>query len=149
LSFKKGKHIENLDVRYLYYVNANSLHARGEFTNVNEEDKIMLTKAAFPNYDMTPNLGAMLLFKLDHQDHPLRGDITCRGIAPFLAPSLVSTYVTFNLWMVRDVLHFEFLELMSSFLRNKEYSFFIILELGARSPLFCLRIYSLPRCTIA
>jgi hypothetical protein len=79
------KHIENPAIRYLYYVIANSLQALGKFTRVNEEDKIILAKAAIPNCNMTPNLGAMLLFHLDRRAHQTCGDITCEGVATVIA----------------------------------------------------------------
>ena len=46
MSKYKGGQIESPVIRYLYYVIANTLQARGEFTRVNEEEIIILAKAA-------------------------------------------------------------------------------------------------------
>jgi hypothetical protein len=62
-----------------------TLQARGEFTNVNEEDKPIHAKVVIPNFNVTPNLGDMLHLNLDRQAHQTRGDITCGGIAAILA----------------------------------------------------------------
>ena len=43
---------------------ANTLQARGEFTRVNEDEMLILAKAAQVDTDITPNLGTMLLFHL-------------------------------------------------------------------------------------
>ena len=45
----KGKYIECHAVRYLYYVIAKTLQARGEFRRLNEEDIIVLARAAVPD----------------------------------------------------------------------------------------------------
>jgi hypothetical protein len=45
----------------MYYLIANTLHACGELKTVNKEDKIILAKATILDFNMTPNLGAMLL----------------------------------------------------------------------------------------
>jgi hypothetical protein len=42
----KGGDIDCPAVRYLYYVIAKTLQARGEFTRVNVEDMMVLAKAA-------------------------------------------------------------------------------------------------------
>jgi hypothetical protein len=84
----KGGSIECPTVRYLYYVIANTLQARGEFIRVNEEDIIILDKVAIPNCNMTPNLGVMLLLYLDHQDHQTRAPIICRGVITILTNAL-------------------------------------------------------------
>ena len=84
----KGKHIQSPAIRYLYYVIPNSFQARGEFTRLNEEDKIILAKAAIYDCNVTPNLGAMLLFNLERQAHQICGDITYGGVATVLATSL-------------------------------------------------------------
>jgi hypothetical protein len=42
-----------------------TLQARGEFTNVNEEDKPIHAKVVIPNFNVTPNLGDMLHLNLD------------------------------------------------------------------------------------
>ena len=44
----KGGQIESPAIHYLYYVIASTLQARGEFTKVNEEEMIILAKAAIP-----------------------------------------------------------------------------------------------------
>jgi hypothetical protein len=53
----KGGDIECHAIHYLYYVIANTLQACNEFTRVNEEDMLVLVKAAIPEFNMTPNLG--------------------------------------------------------------------------------------------
>jgi hypothetical protein len=63
----KGGDIECPVIRYLYYVIANTLQARNEFTRVNEEDMLVLAKPAILECNMMPNLGAILLFYLDRQ----------------------------------------------------------------------------------
>lgn len=65
----KGNIIESPAIHYFYYVIANTLQARGEFTKLNEEDMIILAKAAIPASNMTPNLGAMPLLHLYRQAH--------------------------------------------------------------------------------
>ena len=72
----QGNCIECPSIRYLYYVIANTLQARGEFTKVNEEEMIILAKAAIPTCNVTPNLGAFLLFHLDRQAVQTRGTDT-------------------------------------------------------------------------
>jgi hypothetical protein len=63
----KGGDIECPAIRYLYYVIANTLQARNEFTRLNEEDMLVLSKVVIPECNMMPNLGAILLFYLDRQ----------------------------------------------------------------------------------
>jgi hypothetical protein len=69
----KGGDTECPAIRYLYYVIANTLQARNEFTRVKKEDKLVLTKAAILECNMTPNLGAILLFHFDRQAVQTRG----------------------------------------------------------------------------
>jgi hypothetical protein len=57
-SIPKGVDSECHAVYYLYYVIANTMQARGEFTMVHEEDMMVLAKAAIPGCNMTPNLDA-------------------------------------------------------------------------------------------
>ena len=85
----KGGQIESPAIRYLYYVIANTLQERGEFTKVNEEEMIILAKAAIPTCNVTHNLGAFLLFHLDRQAVQIRGAITCGGIITLLAERLL------------------------------------------------------------
>jgi hypothetical protein len=49
---------------------------------------IILAKAAISNCNMTPNLGGILLFRLERQANQAHGDITCGGIATILAIAL-------------------------------------------------------------
>jgi hypothetical protein len=81
----KGNSIEILGIRYFYYVIANTLQARGEFTRLNEEEMFVLACAMIPDSNMTPNLGAMLLLHLHRQAHQTRGNITCEGVIAVLA----------------------------------------------------------------
>ena len=52
-----------------FYVTANTLQARDEFTYVNEDEMLILAKAAQLQKTMTPNLETMLLFHLHRQAH--------------------------------------------------------------------------------
>ena len=63
----KGSHIESPAIRYFYYVIANISPARGEYTRVNEDDKLILAKAAIPNCNVMPNLETILIFHLECQ----------------------------------------------------------------------------------
>jgi hypothetical protein len=87
-SIPTGGDIECHAVRYLYYVITNTLQACGEFPRVNEEDMMVLAKAANPGCNMTLNLGAMLLFYLYHQVVQTRRPIVCGGVATVLANTL-------------------------------------------------------------
>ena len=51
----KGGNIECPAIRYFFYVIANTLQARGEFTRVNEDEMCILAKAAQVDTDITPN----------------------------------------------------------------------------------------------
>jgi hypothetical protein len=84
----KGGDIESPVIRYLYYVIANTLQARNEFTRVNEEDMVVLAKAAILECNMMPNLGAILLFYLDRQAVQTHGSIVFGGVATVLANAL-------------------------------------------------------------
>ena len=84
----KGNLLEYPAVRYLCYVIANTLQARGEITRVNEEDMAVLAKAVVPNCNVTPNLGAILVLYLEHQALQGRGPIACGGVITVLANSL-------------------------------------------------------------
>ena len=84
----KGGNIECPAIRYFFYVSANTLQAGGEFTRVNEDEMLILAKAAQVDTDITPNLGTMLLFHLTRQAHQHRGPITCGGVITVLANSL-------------------------------------------------------------
>ena len=55
---------------------------------MNEEDMIVLAKAAILGCNMTLNLGAILLFYLDRQAVQTRGPIVCGGVATVLANTL-------------------------------------------------------------
>jgi hypothetical protein len=55
---------------------------------VNEEDMLVLGKAAIPECNMMPNLGAILLFYLDRQVVQTCGPIICGGVATVLANAL-------------------------------------------------------------
>ena len=67
--------IECPAIRYFYYVITNSLQARGEDSKVNEENMLILGKAANLDVGYSPNLGAILLFHLAHQANCAQGDI--------------------------------------------------------------------------
>jgi hypothetical protein len=72
----------------LYYVIANTLQARGDFTKVNEEDMMILAKVVFPESNIRPNLGAILIFYLHHQAREARVPICGGGVITVLARRL-------------------------------------------------------------
>ncbi|KAK1608094.1 hypothetical protein QYE76_031767 [Lolium multiflorum] len=84
----QGNSIECLAIRYLYYVIANTLQARGDFTRLNEEDMMILAKAVFPQSNLLPNLGAILVLYLNHQALEARGPICGGGVITVLARRL-------------------------------------------------------------
>jgi hypothetical protein len=55
---------------------------------VNEEDMLVLAKAAIPECKMPLNLGAILLFYLDRQAIQTHGSIVCGGVGTVLANAL-------------------------------------------------------------
>ena len=79
MSYHGYKHrascIECPAIRYFYYVITNSLQARGEVSKVNEENMLILRKAANLDVGYSPNLGAILLLHLAHQANCTQGDI--------------------------------------------------------------------------
>ena len=83
-----GGNIECPAIHYFFYVIANTLQAGGEFTRVNEDEMLILAKAAQVDTDIMPNLGTMLLFHLTYQAHQHHGPISCRGVIIVLANSL-------------------------------------------------------------
>ena len=96
MSYHGYKHrascIECPAIRYFYYVITNSLQARGEVSKVNEENMLVLGKAANLDVGYSPNLGAILLFHLAHQSNCAQGDIVCGGVITMLANSLGLDY---------------------------------------------------------
>jgi hypothetical protein len=58
----RASYIECPSICYLYYIITNSLQAQGEVSKVNEENMIILGKAANPHIDYTPNLGAIFCY---------------------------------------------------------------------------------------
>ena len=61
---------------------------RNEFTGLNEEDILVLAKAAF-NYDnLSLHLGAILVRYLKYQSHQSQGPTTCGGVITVLANAL-------------------------------------------------------------
>ena len=84
----KGNQIYYSAIKYLFYVIANTLQAHGDFTRVNEEDMLILAKAAITNCNLTPNLGALLVFYLKHQALKSRGPICGEGVVTVLARAL-------------------------------------------------------------
>lgn len=81
----KGNQIDYPAIRYLFYVIANTLQARGEFTRVNEEDMLILAKAAIVNCNLITNLGALLVFYLKQQALQSHGPICKGGVMTVLA----------------------------------------------------------------
>ena len=84
--------IEYPAIRYIYYVITNSLQAQGEVSNLNEENMLVLGKAANLDVGYSPNLGAILLFHHAHQSNCSQGDIMCGGVITMLANSLGLDY---------------------------------------------------------
>ena len=84
----QGNSIECLAIRYLYYVIANTLHARGDFTRLNGENMMILAKAVFPESNIRLNLGALLILYLNHQALEARGPICGGGVITILARRL-------------------------------------------------------------
>ena len=56
----KGKNIQCPAIRYLFYVIAHTLQARNEFTRLNDEDILVLAKAAIPNNNVSLKLAPYL-----------------------------------------------------------------------------------------
>ena len=84
----KGKYIQCPAIRYLFYVIANTLQARNEFTRLNDEDILFLAKAAIPNNNLSLNLGLILVRYLDYQSSQSQGPITCGGVIAVLATTM-------------------------------------------------------------
>ena len=76
----KGKNIQCPAIRYLFYVIANTLQACNDFTRLNDEDILILTKAAIPNNDLSLNVGAVLARYLEFQSNVSQGPLTCGGV---------------------------------------------------------------------
>jgi hypothetical protein len=58
--------IESPAICYFYYVITNLLQARGEVSKVNDENMLILMKAANLDVGYSPNLAAILLLHLTH-----------------------------------------------------------------------------------
>jgi hypothetical protein len=84
----KGKYIQCPAIRYLFYVIANTLQARNEFTRLNDEDILVLAKAAIPNNNVSLNLGAVLVRYLEFQSNVSQGPLTCGGVITVLATAM-------------------------------------------------------------
>ena len=91
-SKQRASCIESPAIRYFYYVITNSLQARGEVSKVNDENMLILGKAANLDVGYSPNLGAILLLHLAHQANHAQGDIACGGVITMLANSLGLNY---------------------------------------------------------
>jgi hypothetical protein len=102
--------------------------------------KMVLARAAIPTYNVTQNLGAILLFYLKHQSLQIRGPIACGGVIIVLANAL-----RLDIGNLSDVLFFLLLMLVA-WSRNVIVDIiFKFLELGVYTPLICLTIYSISR----
>jgi hypothetical protein len=64
------------------------LQACDDFTRLNEEDMMILPKAMFPDSNIRPNLGVLLILYLNHQALEARGPICGGGIITILARGL-------------------------------------------------------------
>jgi hypothetical protein len=84
----QGNNNECPAIRFSYYVTANTLQARGDFTSVNEEDMMVLAKVVFPNCNIRPHLGALLIIYLKHQALEARGPIYGGRVITVLARGL-------------------------------------------------------------
>jgi hypothetical protein len=102
----EGNNIECPTINYLYYVIDNTLQARGDFTRVNEDDMMVLTKAIFPNCNIKPHLGVLLVMYLKHQALEARGPICGGESLPFWHEDLTSMYVIYKHWKDLAVLVF-------------------------------------------
>jgi hypothetical protein len=65
------------------------LQARGDFTRLNEEDMMILAKVVFPDSNIHPNLGTLLIIYLNHQALEVRGPICGGGVITILARGLI------------------------------------------------------------
>ncbi|KAK1680875.1 hypothetical protein QYE76_041723 [Lolium multiflorum] len=65
-----------------------TIMARGDFTRLNDEDMMVLAKAVFPERNLRPNLGAILVLYLNHQALEARGPICGGGVITVLARRL-------------------------------------------------------------
>jgi hypothetical protein len=72
----------------LYYVISDTLQAHGEFTRVNDEDMMVLAKAAIQNCKLMANLGAIILLYLKHQALQSCRSIVCAGVITVIANTL-------------------------------------------------------------
>ena len=72
----------------LLYVLANTLQARNELTRPNDEDILILAKAAIPNNNVSLNLGAVLVRYLEYQSNVSQGPLTCGGVIIVLATTM-------------------------------------------------------------
>ena len=84
----KGKNIQCSAIRYLFYVIANTLQACNEFTRLNDEDILVLTKATIPNNNVSLNVGAVLVRYLEFQSNVSQGPLTCGGVITVLATAM-------------------------------------------------------------
>ncbi|KAK1668104.1 hypothetical protein QYE76_056263 [Lolium multiflorum] len=85
----RGNSIECPTILYLYYVIANTLQTQGDFTKLNEEDMMILGKAGFPESNLLPNLGAILVLYLNHQALEARGPICGGGVITVMESMLI------------------------------------------------------------
>src|SRR3954464_13802532 len=72
----KGKNIQHPAIRYLFYVIANTLQARNEFTRLDEEEILVLAKSAFNYENLSLHLGAILVRYLEYKSNQSQGPIT-------------------------------------------------------------------------
>jgi hypothetical protein len=84
----QGNNNECPAIRYSYYVTANTLQARGDFTIVNEEDMMVLAKVVFPKFNLMLHLGVLLVMYLKHHALAIRGPICRGGVITILAQVL-------------------------------------------------------------
>ena len=72
----------------MFYVIANTLQAHNEFTRLNDEDILVLAKAAIPNNNVSLNLGDVLVRYLEFQSNVSQGPLTCGGVITVLATAM-------------------------------------------------------------
>jgi hypothetical protein len=86
--FLRGDQTECPAVCYLYYIIPKTLQACDEFIRVKEEDMMILTEVVILEYNLTLNLGAILLFYLAYHAFQSRGPICRGGVITVLARAL-------------------------------------------------------------
>jgi len=104
---------------------------------------IILAKAAISTCNVTPNLGAFLLFHLDRQAVQTRGAITCGGIITLLAERLLIDFSALEPLNGEVVVSYKTLRAAGMLRKRRNVFLFIFLGLGVYSPCLCMLTFSL------